>query len=483
MIDSSELGILNQQFIKGLFSKRSPDVKVATNSPVEVVPATPIENKSVQYTRKLQEMFLPFGLHIDSSLASRLPVEVEILITRQLSQAEQFLNNNEIRAQIPALSEYTKASRVQQEQLMLILSEIENLSLDYNSSHNQQLLRDLSDKNINFVAAYKSFFPNDNLAEHTLSAEVAEKYARMFPAITLARFALGNYEQEKFLLSNSLTVMEEDNKLPQSEDFLIHGISAASPENRRNYDLREKDDEKYFNESPIVSLIRNGKLLSRIEQNKANGRNNYNTVSHLKQESSETHDISFGENFGYDSGEGANDFFYIVLDKKYVMSTSSFYKGDGLHVFDKEHEGPSSQGKSVDLKKDPALLVISKRYEEWIKRTIDRHFSGIEAYSLWDGMTQDEANEWVSQQVVIAEPISKVADQAYESHREFLSKLNTTYRNAYSITIEPGHFIPTGVVESNAGGVPGGQAHLTTYQSEVPIVERRRINAQSIWNG
>lgn len=415
---------------------------------------------------------------LDPNLAEQIRVKT--------NEAFGFLENSEQIRELPGLDEYPEPAREQQQVMMGKLAEIGQLSNQYNENADIVKLKEIKEKYRKFCNYYESIYPgNYNVPDFKFSREAAEMYAQIFPVVVLADYASQTpLESFNFLLNQDLMRIQDHRDFLQDQDLMIHGVAALAPENIGNFRLKDNDPEGYFNQSPIVQVIRNGKLLSRVEQARADGESNFNTFSHLKSVEDETAEISFGKNFGYDSGEG-DDFFYVVEDKRYMLATSAFYEADGVHVYDKDYKGEDSDsnGKAVDLRKDPIVLVMSAKYFDLIQKTMERHFGGIEQFKLWEGMTREEAEDWVAQNVVVGESISKVDEEHYDSATKFLSKLRNVYDSKFKISLSEGHFLPAGVVIENMGKVVGGRTHLVTYQTENVTVERNQVELQDVWEG
>ncbi|MEI6499150.1 MAG: hypothetical protein WCO23_04250 [bacterium] len=357
-------------------------------------------------------------------------------------------------------------SQIQQKQSQAL----SNLKKIKQAISNYQISKNSAD--LNDIAEYCRQIPF-SWSKDWLSIEIVQESLQLLPQLhAIGQYLSSTKEREIIfriveLLTPNLESQNTRSNLSESRVVSYHGLDESPSSDNMSPNTATL-------ESPIMSVLKTGALLSRKEQRKELGRSNYKTY---KSNDAELNQISFGAEGGYNSDNNQH-VFAVLVGYKYLAATSQEYND---WFFDKNFLGDdidSSPGKRVDLRKDPILLIISSKYKSWIDKSIEDHFSGITNYKLWEGLTREETAAWLDSHLIIDDQYS------YLMRGQIEYVLRKVYEEKYTINIGPGKIISSGsniIVGGTIVSQTPGRLYLPTSGQGITVQENN-INVQDAWD-
>ncbi|GEM_PF-5525643 len=249
-----------------------------------------------------------------------------------------------------------------------------------------------------------------------------------------------------------------NSEFPEAENLLYH----VTPFDRFKSILRNG-----FLGSQKVQLERLGKAIfnsggMELQKGEVKVTSEQVKIGSGKKPGQEFTQICFSENSPYMYYQGAA----FVFSKPHILAHAQFMSADGYHVFDQDYNGDdeSSPGYSVDLTKEPMMLVMIEQdlkegFEKFVKEDMIKQ-------PAWEGIINDP-DDWIKQNVTFI-PSTRDPDLknslrsiSWDTVKSINQKFWETKRD--KTKVKPGWLMPTGI----QGGTPTpnrGKNNLYTYK-------------------
>lgn len=275
-------------------------------------------------------------------------------------------------------------------------------------------------------------------------------------------------------------IEKKNEEFPNSKDLLIHSIGFNPNLGKEKTEFQEgllrnilergvlasrKYQIDHFGESrfttsggvvmgkDFVEIVENG-VKRRLTPPEYQSWSSKNQPGSRKDIGTELHQLYFTEPTGDNASWHPYFSVSFVFSKASLFSQAQHYRSEGTQLYDRayDYSDPESPGFSVDLTKEPVLLIVEDVARDAFLKFIREQGANS---PLLQGQDIDS---WIEQNVMFSPPGSYVND--LDKYREFYKNVQERFFNRRpNPNIPPGKFMPSGAF----GGL-SGKDMLYIYQ-------------------